>query len=577
MRKRVGTTILGVVILTLILSGTVMAEECAHEYRGGTGACFWCDTLCSHKKNEYDSAWYTVSEKEPTCEKEGNASYKFCTICYTRVPSEVEIYEPLGHDYIDGICTRCGGEEGILCKHENVHEREAKEPTCVKNGHAAYKLCLTCRNYIPEDYEIYKALGHEYVDEICTRCGEEYADEAKIGDIGYATLEEAVAQAKDGDIVHLLSNAYVEETLVIDKSITIIGQNETNGGSRPRIGSGEKSTIIVQGNVEVTITNVYIWSGYKLYIASSKEAETAQAPEDAATIIIGDGAVVLNLQEVEINGGGGIVDGWYTDYYRYKCILIPSGDNSSEKVTINFDKCLIFMDKVGDTAIITFRPVEINITGQQKTVASVIGANFIHFKKGSAGSVVQAKDTVFRRDVRGTEQTGDYGFFVFEENNITVKLENTYYEQDGESLFYWMDNTYSGIQVTVDDKSIILNNYRDSLVENYDSTKNSVLLYGTYMEDKRENKLYLPQELCAHVNLGEEECTDCGMVIWDGVTGDVNVDGTLDTSDAQAIFNHFMGIASLSEDMITIADVNGDGNVDTTDAQAVFNMFMGII
>lgn len=58
--------------------------------------------------------------------------------------------------------------------------------------------------------------------------------------------------------------------------------------------------------------------------------------------------------------------------------------------------------------------------------------------------------------------------------------------------------------------------------------------------------------------------------------GDVNFDNTVDTTDAQAIFNHFMGLATLSEDARAVADINGDGNVDTTDAQAAFNIFMGI-
>lgn len=58
--------------------------------------------------------------------------------------------------------------------------------------------------------------------------------------------------------------------------------------------------------------------------------------------------------------------------------------------------------------------------------------------------------------------------------------------------------------------------------------------------------------------------------------GDVNFDGTVDTTDAQAIFNHFMGLAELSEEALALADVSGDGSVDTTDAQAAFNYFMGI-
>ena len=58
--------------------------------------------------------------------------------------------------------------------------------------------------------------------------------------------------------------------------------------------------------------------------------------------------------------------------------------------------------------------------------------------------------------------------------------------------------------------------------------------------------------------------------------GDVNGDGVVDTTDAQAIFNHFMGISAIEEKYLVFADINGDGSIDTSDAQAAFNIFMGI-
>lgn len=61
----------------------------------------------------------------------------------------------------------------------------------------------------------------------------------------------------------------------------------------------------------------------------------------------------------------------------------------------------------------------------------------------------------------------------------------------------------------------------------------------------------------------------------EGLRGDVNADGTVDTSDAQAIFNHFMGGTVIeSDELIGRADLNADGTVDTSDAQAAFNLFM---
>lgn len=61
-----------------------------------------------------------------------------------------------------------------------------------------------------------------------------------------------------------------------------------------------------------------------------------------------------------------------------------------------------------------------------------------------------------------------------------------------------------------------------------------------------------------------------------GLLGDVNNDGVIDTSDAQAIFNYFMGMSSEDRTFVKEkADLNQDGAIDTSDAQAAFNIFMG--
>lgn len=66
------------------------------------------------------------------------------------------------------------------------------------------------------------------------------------------------------------------------------------------------------------------------------------------------------------------------------------------------------------------------------------------------------------------------------------------------------------------------------------------------------------------------------IIIYQGMEGDVNGDGIVDTSDAQAIFNHFMGIEELPDTLLAFADIDGDNYIDTSDAQAAFNIFMGL-
>ncbi len=63
------------------------------------------------------------------------------------------------------ICTKCGDTVHDLINHS------AQAPTCTEKGWDAYQTCSRC------DYSTYKeipALGHDYVDCICSRCSKEY-------------------------------------------------------------------------------------------------------------------------------------------------------------------------------------------------------------------------------------------------------------------------------------------------------------------------------------------------------------------------------------------------------------------
>lgn len=50
---------------------------------------------------------------------------------------------------------------------------------------------------------------------------------AKIGDNEYNTLDAAIAEAKDGDVIELINDASIETTIAINNSITINGNNKT--------------------------------------------------------------------------------------------------------------------------------------------------------------------------------------------------------------------------------------------------------------------------------------------------------------------------------------------------------------
>ena len=61
-------------------------------------------------------------------------------------------------------------------------------------------------------------------------------------------------------------------------------------------------------------------------------------------------------------------------------------------------------------------------------------------------------------------------------------------------------------------------------------------------------------------------CTGCGREEPDCLPGDVNGDGTVDTTDAYLIVLYYNERQELSDAQLAAADVTGDGTVDTTDA-----------
>ena len=120
-----------------------------------------------------------VNRIEPTCKESGYILYE-CSKCRTHT---YEWIEPLGHDYQNGYCTRCGAEE-----HEHVIEiYNAAVPSCTEYGYTGDEFCTICGEMVRQGKEIIP-LGHKtelrnaveptctedgYTgDEVCTVCGE---------------------------------------------------------------------------------------------------------------------------------------------------------------------------------------------------------------------------------------------------------------------------------------------------------------------------------------------------------------------------------------------------------------------
>ena len=108
------------------------------------------------------------AEKEATCTEEGNSAYWTCEVCGKNFSDQ------------DGTAEAKKDSWVIPAKGHTLKETKEQEATCTEEGNSAYWTCEVCEKYfsdqdgkteIEEDSWITEALGHDFVDGECTRCG----------------------------------------------------------------------------------------------------------------------------------------------------------------------------------------------------------------------------------------------------------------------------------------------------------------------------------------------------------------------------------------------------------------------
>jgi|GEM_PF-6178814 len=126
---------------------------------------------CKHENNYTDGMG-------ATCTEDGVIRY-LCWDCGSIL--RTEYFKAMGHDFVEGSCTRCGENEGgdvvdpeipaepEECKHGKTWV-ETSEPSCTANSYQ-YIFCYDCNALVSEKL-VGKAFGHDFVEGSCTRCGE---------------------------------------------------------------------------------------------------------------------------------------------------------------------------------------------------------------------------------------------------------------------------------------------------------------------------------------------------------------------------------------------------------------------
>ncbi len=112
---------------------------------------------------------YTAAVTAPTCTEQGYTTYT-CS-CGDSYKSDYK--DALGHDYKNGLCTRCGAKDpGATPPHTHDYKSVVTKPTCTQAGYTTYTC--SCGDSYKSDYK--DALGHDYKNGACTRCGEKDPD-----------------------------------------------------------------------------------------------------------------------------------------------------------------------------------------------------------------------------------------------------------------------------------------------------------------------------------------------------------------------------------------------------------------
>ena len=138
-----------------------------HEY--ANGLCI----RCGHVEGDHEHSYNSSSTKHPNCTVGGYTIYYCeCGDSYT-----TDYLDPLGHDMVNGVCTRCGRDEN---QHEHSYTETVTPPTCTESGYVTYSC--ECGHTSRSDYapaEGHSLEWHTVTEATCTEWGEEIGECSK--------------------------------------------------------------------------------------------------------------------------------------------------------------------------------------------------------------------------------------------------------------------------------------------------------------------------------------------------------------------------------------------------------------
>ncbi len=331
----------------------VVTEPTCTEAGYTTYTCSVCGDSYTDDETEALGHSYDAVVTEPTCTEAGYTTYT-CSVCDDSYTDDET--EALGHSY-DAVVTA---------------------PTCTDKGYTTYTCSVCDDSYVADEVA---ALGHTEgtpvrenevpatlnapgsYDEVvyCSVCNEELSREpktidqltgavAEIDGTYYATLAEAVANAKDGAIITLLKSVK-GSGVVIDKNITIDFGGYTYTFTTPAVGSKGTTTL----GFQILQNNTVVLKNGKLEVSVENKKDYAMLIQNYADLTI-TGMILDGTQLDRFNG------------YNYSYVVsVNCGTVLIENTTIigndEGDAYALSADKYASYAIPNVTVKNVTVTG----------------------------------------------------------------------------------------------------------------------------------------------------------------------------------------------------------------------
>lgn len=201
---------------------------------------------------------------------------------------------------------------GIAACHEHTLTLvEAADATCEQNGNAAYYKCTGCdklfadedaSKQISSDSVVIDALGHNYVDGVCTRCNAKQSqnNSDSADDTFWQNFADSLLQTSYGVKIENFSVTYDSDCITMDIAELLLGVDDE--GNLIGSGYGTMKNNSTVGASEEYSAKYYIADNNLYFVENAEETYYICLPADSLLeLISGDATVATGLDWAKDN------------------------------------------------------------------------------------------------------------------------------------------------------------------------------------------------------------------------------------------------------------------------------------